>query len=67
MKALLEIRPSSTGYLIMFTVDGMITTVYCFSMVLSASRKKAVCFSLKADATAIYADTSQNLTRVADF
>ena len=35
-------------------VDGVITTVYCFSMILSASRKKAVCFSLKADAAAIY-------------
>ena len=35
-------------------VDGVITTVYCFSMILSASRKKAVCFSLKADAVAIY-------------
>ena len=31
-------------------VDGVITTVYCFSIILSASRKKAVCFSLKADA-----------------
>ncbi|MFQ8882598.1 MAG: hypothetical protein ACLR7W_12710 [Ruminococcus sp.] len=29
-------------------VDGVIITVYCFSMILSASRKKAVCFSLKA-------------------
>lgn len=35
-------------------VDGVIITVYCFSMILSASRKKAVCFSLKADAAAIY-------------
>lgn len=29
-------------------------TVYCFSVILSASRKKDVCFSLKADANAIY-------------
>lgn len=29
-------------------------TVYCFSMILAASRKKAVCFSLKQDADAIY-------------
>ena len=28
--------------------------VYCFAMILAASRKKAVCFSLKVDATAIY-------------
>lgn len=28
--------------------------VYCFSMILAASRKKAVCFSLKADGDAIY-------------
>lgn len=28
--------------------------VYCFSMILAASRKKAVCFSLKVDAEAIY-------------
>lgn len=28
--------------------------VYCFAMILSASRKKAVCFSLKVDAEAIY-------------
>lgn len=35
-------------------VDGRYQTVYCFSMILSASRKKAVCFSLKADATSIY-------------
>ena len=28
--------------------------VYCFSMILAASRKKAVCCSLKADAEAIY-------------
>ncbi len=28
--------------------------VYCFAMILAASRKKAVCFSFKADADAIY-------------
>ena len=28
--------------------------VYCFAMILAASRKKAVCFSLKEDAAAIY-------------
>lgn len=28
--------------------------VYCFAMILAASRKKTVCFSLKADADAIY-------------
>lgn len=28
--------------------------VYCFAMILAASRKKAVCFSLKVDAHAIY-------------
>ena len=28
--------------------------VYCFSMILAASRKKAICFSLKVDAAAIY-------------
>ncbi len=31
-----------------------IRTVYCFSMILAASRKKAVCFSLKEDADSIY-------------
>ncbi len=35
-------------------VGGRYRTVYCFSMILAASRKKAVCFSLKADADAIY-------------
>lgn len=35
-------------------VAGRYQTVYCFSMILSASRKKAVCFSLKSDAPAIY-------------
>lgn len=29
-------------------------TVYCFSLILAASRKKVICFSLKQDATAIY-------------
>ncbi|WP_352419794.1 IS21 family transposase [Proteiniborus sp.] len=29
-------------------------TVYCFSMILAASRKKAICFSLSCDADAIY-------------
>ena len=28
--------------------------VYCFAMILAASRKKAVCFSLKVDAAAVY-------------
>ena len=31
-----------------------IRTVYCFSMILAASRKKAICFSLREDADAIY-------------
>ena len=31
-----------------------IRTVYCFSMILATSRKKAVCFSLKEDSDAIY-------------
>lgn len=35
-------------------VAGRYRTVYCFSMILAASRKKTVCFSLKADADAIY-------------
>lgn len=35
-------------------VGGVYQTVYCFSMILAASRKKAVCFSLKSDAQAIY-------------
>ena len=29
-------------------------TVYCFALILAASRKKAVCFSLREDANAIY-------------
>ena len=35
-------------------VGGVYTTVYCFSMILAASRKKAVCFSLREDAASIY-------------
>lgn len=35
-------------------VGGRIRRVYCFSMILAASRKKAVCFSLKSDGSAIY-------------
>lgn len=35
-------------------VAGIIRTVYCFSMILSASRKKAIIFSLSSDADAIY-------------
>ena len=35
-------------------VNNQIRTVYCFSLVLAASRKKAVCFSLTVDAEAIY-------------
>lgn len=35
-------------------VAGKYTKVYCFSMILAASRKKAVCFSLKVDGDAIY-------------
>ena len=36
------------------SVGGKYRTVYCFAMILAASRKKAVCFSLKQDAEAIY-------------
>ena len=36
------------------TVNGRKRTVYCFAMILAASRKKAVVFSLKQDADAIY-------------
>ena len=36
------------------TIGSVERTVYCFSMILAASRKKAVCFSLKEDAAAIY-------------
>lgn len=35
-------------------VNGKVRKVYCFAMILAASRKKAVCFSYKADADAIY-------------
>lgn len=35
-------------------VGGRERKVYCFAMVLAASRKKAVCFSLSVDADAIY-------------
>lgn len=35
-------------------VAGIIRTVYCFSMILAASRKKAIIFSLSSDADAIY-------------
>ena len=35
-------------------VGGIIREVYCFSLILAACRKKAVCFSLKSDAEAIY-------------
>lgn len=35
-------------------INGRKRTVYCFSMILAACRKKDVCFSLKADANAIY-------------
>lgn len=35
-------------------VAGRIRTIYCFSMILAASRKKAICFSLSCNAEAIY-------------
>lgn len=35
-------------------VAGRERKVYCFSMILAASRKKSICFSLKCDAAAIY-------------
>lgn len=35
-------------------IGGCERKVYCFAMILAASRKKAVCFSLKVDAPAIY-------------
>lgn len=35
-------------------IGGQYTKVYCFSMILAASRKKAICFSLREDADAIY-------------
>ena len=36
------------------TISGIERKVFCFAMILAASRKKAVCFSLKEDADAIY-------------
>lgn len=39
-------------YLMM--VGGRFRKVYCFSMILAASRKKAICFSLREDSDAIY-------------
>ena len=36
------------------TIGNRERKVYCFAMILAASRKKAVCFSLKVDAAAIY-------------
>jgi len=41
-------------------INRRIRKVYCFSMILAACRKKAICFSLKADADAIY-DAIQEL------
>lgn len=35
-------------------INNQYKKVYCFAMILAASRKKAVCFSYKADADAIY-------------
>ena len=35
-------------------VGGRTRKVYCFTMILAASRKKAICFSLREDAEAIY-------------
>jgi transposase len=35
-------------------INNRIRTVYCFTMILAASRKKAICFSLSIDAEAIY-------------
>ncbi len=35
-------------------IGGRYRTVYCFAMILASSRKKAVCFSYKEDADAIY-------------
>lgn len=35
-------------------IGGRYHKVYCFAMILAASRKKAVCFSLKVDGPAIY-------------
>lgn len=35
-------------------VNGRIRTVYCFSLIIAACRKKTICFSLKSDGDAIY-------------
>lgn len=35
-------------------IGGKVKTVYCFSLILATSRKKAVCFSLREDADSIY-------------
>ena len=35
-------------------IGGLEKKVYCFSMILAASRKQAICFSLREDADAIY-------------
>ena len=35
-------------------IGGKCRTVYCFSMILAASRLKAICFSLRVDADSIY-------------
>jgi len=35
-------------------VNGRFRVVYCFTMILAASRKKAICFSLTSDSEAIY-------------
>ena len=35
-------------------ISGRIRTVYCFTMILSASRKKAICFSLLSNGDSIY-------------
>lgn len=35
-------------------IGDKVQTVYCFSMILAACRKKAICFSLTSDAEAIY-------------
>lgn len=35
-------------------INGKIRKVYCFTMILAASRKKAICFSLLSDADAVY-------------
>lgn len=36
------------------SIGGRYRTVYCFAMILAASRKKAVCFSYREDAESIY-------------